>query len=142
MRRAIGTAFLLALIVGTAGTTAANADSTVLHVKESRRIVLRGAAANVIVGDPAVADVAVLDAHSVILLGRGYGATDVVVTDRAGRTLLNDHVMVTEAEGVVTLHRGSSAVDYRCTPQCQALSREPEAAPAAQPDASHRVTAQ
>jgi hypothetical protein len=103
--------------------TAAQADSTVIHINQSRRILLRGAAANIIVGDPSVADVTVIDAHSVILLGKGYGATDVLVTDRAGRTLLDDHVMVAAPEGgVVTVHRGVNTAEYSCSPRCQALS--------------------
>jgi hypothetical protein len=103
--------------------TAAQADSTVIHINQSRRILLRGAAANIIVGDPSVADVSVIDAHSVILLGKGYGSTDVLVTDRGGRTLLDDHVMVAAPEGgVVTVHRGVNAVEYSCSPRCQALS--------------------
>ena len=122
MRRAAGTLCAALLISTVVMTTTASADSTVIRVNQSRRIVLRGAAANVIVGDPAVADVSVIDAHSVILLGKGYGATDVLVMDRAGRTLLDDHVTVTAPEsGVVTLHRGVNAVEYTCSPRCQAL---------------------
>ena len=119
--------------------TAAQADSTVIHIKQSRRILLRGAAANIIVGDPSVADVTVIDAHSVILLGKGSGATDVLVTDRAGRTLLDDHIMVAPSDsGVVTLHRGTSAMDYSCSPRCQALAAPKEggaASPSAGPGA-------
>ena len=122
MRRAARTVCAALLISAVFVATSAAADSTVIRLNQSRRIVLRGAAANVIVGDPAVADVSVIDAHSVILLGKGYGATDVLVMDRAGRTLLDDHVMVTAPEsGVVTLHRGVNAVEYTCSPRCQAL---------------------
>ena len=123
MGRVTRTLLLTVFVAATAAATAARAESTVIHLNQSRRIVLRGTAANIIVGDPTVADVTVIDAHSVILQGKGYGSTDVLVMDRAGRTLLDDHVMVAAAEGgVVTLHRGVNAVEYSCSPRCQALA--------------------
>jgi len=133
MRRAARTLVLTLFTASIAAATAARADSTVIHVSQSRRIALHGVAANIIVGDPTVADVAVFDAHSVILLGKGYGATEVLVTDHAGRTLLDDHVIVTGAAegGLVTLHRGNTATEYSCSPRCQALTPARESAIAA-----------
>ena len=123
MRRAAGTLLLSLFVAATAGAAAAQSVSTVIHLNQSRRIALHGAAANVIIGDATVADVTVVDAHSIILSGKGYGATDVLVMDRAGRTLLDDHVMVGAQEaGFVTIHRGPDSVEYSCTPRCQALA--------------------
>jgi len=123
MGRAAGIVLFTAFFAATAMASAADADSTVIHLNQSRRIVLRGAAANIIIGDPTVADVTLIDAHSVILQGKGYGSTNVLVLDRAGRTLLDDRVMVAAPEGgVVTLHRGASSVEYSCSPRCQALA--------------------
>jgi len=123
MGRATRTLMLTVFACATAAASVARAESTVIHLNQSRRIVLRGVAANIIVGDPTVADVSLIDSHSVILLGKAYGATDVLVMDRGGRTLLDDHVMVAGPEsGVVTLHRGINAVEYSCSPRCQALS--------------------
>jgi Pilus formation protein N terminal region len=132
MRRAAGTLLLSAFIAATAAATVARAESTVIHLNQSRRIALRGAAANVIIGDANVADVTVIDSHSILLMGKAYGATDVLVLDHAGRTLLDDHVMVAAQEGgVVTVHRGSATVEYSCTPRCQALSPPKEGSGAA-----------
>jgi Pilus formation protein N terminal region len=123
MGRVTGTLLLTVFVAATAAASTAQAESTVIHLNQSRRIVLRGTAANIIIGDSSVADVTVLDAHSVILQGKGYGSTDVLVMDRGGRTLLDDHVIVGAAEGgVVTLHRGVNSVEYSCSPRCQALA--------------------
>jgi hypothetical protein len=89
----------------------------------------------VIVSDPAVADVSMIDAHSVILQGKGYGQTDILVIDRAGHTLLDDRVLVTAPDsGVVTLHRGINATEYTCASRCQPMTisqgaGQPAAAP-------------
>jgi hypothetical protein len=138
MGRVTGTLLLTVIVAATAAASTAQAESTVIHLNQSRRIILHGAAANIIVGDPAVADVTIIDAHSVILQGKGYGSTDVLVMDRGGRTLLDDHVIVGAAEGgVVTLHRGVNSVEYSCSPRCQALAPPKEngggASPAAGP---------
>ena len=122
MRRAGRTAILAILFATGAATAFAETGSTVVHINQSRRILLRGAAASVIVSDPSVADVTMIDAHSVILQGKGYGQTDVLVVDHAGRTLLDDRVLVTAPDsGMVTLHRGPAAVDYTCAARCQPM---------------------
>jgi hypothetical protein len=122
MRRAGRTAILAILFASGAATAMAETGSTTVHINQSRRILLHGAAASVIVSDPAVADVTMIDAHSVILQGKGYGQTDVLVIDRAGRTLLDDRVLVTAPDsGMVTLHRGVNATDYTCAARCQPM---------------------
>jgi Flp pilus assembly secretin CpaC len=120
MRRAAQAFFLGLALAAVAGSALA---ASVLHVgvSESRRVVLHGSAANVIVADPTVADVAMVDAHSVIVIGRGYGATSVMVLDHSGRTLLDSRVVVSAPEeGRVTLHRGAAAAEFACSPRCQA----------------------
>ena len=122
MRRAGRTAILAILIAASAATALAETGSTVVHINQSRRVLLRGAAASVIVSDPSVADVSMTDAHSVILQGKGYGQTDILVIDRAGRTLLASRVLVTAPDnGVVTLHRGVNTTEYTCSARCQPM---------------------
>ena len=138
MRRAAYAVLLAVFVAATAAASVAQAESTVIHLNQSRRVVLRGTAANIIVGDPSVADVTVIDSHSVILQGKGYGSTDVLVMDRAGRTLLDDHVMVSAPGNriVVTIHRGinvAPGVEFSCTcsPRCQSLMTSAKDTPAA-----------
>jgi hypothetical protein len=122
MRRAARVLFLTLALASTAGAALAESGLSV-GLNQSRRVVLHGAAASVIVSDPHVADVAMVDAHDMILLGRGYGATDVIVLDRAGRTLLDARVSVSAPEtGRVTIHRGAMAAEFACSPRCQSLT--------------------
>ena len=126
MRRSIQIAVLALAAVGGGAAAAAESGSMTVEVNQSRRIVLPGVAASIIVGDPAIADVSMVDTHSIIVIGRGFGHTQLVVTDHAGRTLLDDEVEVVSADrGHVTLYRGVAVSDYacagsRCHPQARA----------------------
>ncbi len=119
MRRPIHTlalAFAFAALCASAlAAGAATPSALTVALRESRRVVLRGVASTIVVGDPNVADVTLTDTHSIILIGRGYGTTQLMVTDAAGRTLLDSQVSVVAPDaGRVTFYRGLSASDYAC----------------------------
>jgi hypothetical protein len=123
MRRPIKTLVLAALALGLSAAAAAAAGHMTIRLNENRRLVLHGSASTVVVGDPTVADVAMSDAHSVIVLGKGYGTTQLVVTDHAGHTLLAEDITVVEPDsGRVTFYRGVKESDYACDGgRCHAL---------------------
>jgi Flp pilus assembly secretin CpaC len=124
MRRPILTLLLasfgLAVTVG-----AAMAGQINVGLNEVRRIPLAGAAANVVVSDAKIADVSMFDAHSVIVTGRGYGVTGLLVADRAGHILLDSRVIVSpDDQGHVTYFGGDSVVsEYTCGSHCQMLPK-------------------
>lgn len=119
MRRRVWTFAIATAAVIVAGS--AVAAGLTVGLNESRRVLLRGAAANVVVENSAIADVAMTDAHSVIVMGKGYGVTHIQVTDHAGRTLMDDRVVVVGGdEGRVTIFRGqTAAMDFNCSNRCQ-----------------------
>ena len=115
--------FALGVTGAAVDLAAASGSSLTVEVNQSRRVMLGGAVANVIVGDPSVADVVMVDAHSVIVVGKGYGATQVMVIDRGGRALLDARVIVTApSEGRVTIYRGAVGSEYSCAGRCQIMA--------------------
>jgi hypothetical protein len=121
MRRSIWTLSLALATLLSAG--AAYAAGFTVEVNGSRRVPLAGVAANIFVADPAVADVVMMDPHSVIVLGKGYGVTEILVTDHAGHTLMDTHVAVVGSEaGRVTVYRGLAAQDYHCSSRCETIN--------------------
>jgi hypothetical protein len=115
-------ATLIATLAFAQSVLAAGGDLSV-EMNHSRRIVLNGSVGNVIVGDPAVADVVMIDAHSVIVVGKGYGSTEVLAIDRDGHTLLNARISVSApSEGRVTVYRGPVVTEYSCSGRCQSLT--------------------
>ena len=107
-----------------AGANTARAEALVVPLDHSARLKIAGAAQSVVVGNPTVADVTVVDSHTLFVSGRGYGVTDVVVLDGAGRTLYSTEVVVGVAHtGRVSVFRGAERTDMACSPNCQVSIR-------------------
>lgn len=117
--------FAYALGAGSAGASAQAAPSLSLAVNEARAVPLAQAAAGVAVGNPLIAAVTIQGDHLLFLTGKGVGATNLVVVDGAGRTILERNVLVSANEGSsVTLQRGAKTVLHDCTPVCAAVETE------------------
>jgi Flp pilus assembly secretin CpaC len=119
-------ALALAMPLAVVGAAPVFADSLVVPIDHSTRLSVRGQAASVVIGNPQVADVTVIDTHTVFISGRGYGETDVVVLDHAGRTLYQGEVIVAAPEsGRVSVYRGAARTDLACAPACAVSTRSP-----------------
>ena len=114
--------FRAVVIAGVAvlGASAAAAAPTVsVGLNQGLRIPVAGTVANVVVTNPAIADVTVVDSHNVIIIGKGYGLAEVMVMDGGGRLLLDDNVNVAlPLDAVRTVYHGSVPQHYYCTPTC------------------------
>ena len=109
---------LLALML-TALATPAAAGVVTVAIDHSQRLAVRGPAASVVVGNPAVADVTVVDSHTVFVSGRGYGSTDVTILDSLGRTIFSSDILVSApTQGRVSVYRGPTRSDLACDPGC------------------------
>jgi Flp pilus assembly secretin CpaC len=132
MRR-IAFALALAMTAATPLTAAAQSRSMEVEIDRVQRVQLRGAASSVIVANPDVADVTVVDASTLFITGRGFGSTELVVVDAIGRTLFQTVVNVTSpAEGHVRVWRGGQSVDMACGASCTPSQRQapaPDGAP-------------
>ena len=116
MRLKIALAFIAAVV-----PMAAQAGGLTVPIDQSRRLPIRGSAANVVVGNTAIADVRAVDSKTLMVVGKKQGVTNVVVLDASGRTLFDGEVAVTAPAGaMMTVFRGSQASEYVCSPHCQA----------------------
>lgn len=125
----------LCLVVAPAATVAQSRPLSV-EIDHSRRVQLRGSAGSVIVGNPLIADVTVVDANTLFITGKGYGVTEVIAVDGIGRTLYHGEVVVTAPQyGHVRVWRGAQAVEMACGASCSPSVRAatPNAAPAPAP---------
>jgi hypothetical protein len=118
--------FIVAVTLSLTIAAPALAQSLVVPIDHSMRLGVQGQAASVVVGNPSVADVTVVDTHTLYISGRGYGETDVVVLDRSGRTLYSGDVIVTATEGArASVYRGADRTDMACAPYCSVTTRSP-----------------
>lgn len=74
----------------------------------------------IVVGNPAIADVAVQSGGLVVVTGKGFGTTNLIALDRAGTVLMERSVVVRGSNGsTVSVYRGAERESYSCTPDCE-----------------------
>lgn len=99
---------------------AALAASMGVPLDESTLITLPAPARDVIVGNPAIADVSVSDQRHIIVTGKGPGVTNLVITGSNGRPIFNRQIVVSGASADrVALINGSTITRYACAPVCE-----------------------
>ena len=98
--------FILALAAFAAAAAAAQAEGVSVAADQVERVSLRGAASDVVIGNPAVADVAMIDSRTLVITGKAPGTTSLVVFDANRRVLFDGPVSVSVRAGHVALVRG------------------------------------
>ena len=108
-----------ALLAGP-GVAVAQSGRISVEIDQAQRIQLRGPAGSIIVGNPEIADVTVVDANTLYITGKGYGVTEVVAVDPIGRTVFQSQVVVTAGDGGgrVRMWRGAQATEMACAASC------------------------
>lgn len=77
-------------------------------------------AQTVIIGNPAIADIAVQKNGVVVVTGKSYGSTNMIALDAGGNMLAESMVAVNApTDGIVTLQKGGDRHTLSCTPNCQ-----------------------
>jgi Flp pilus assembly secretin CpaC len=114
------TALLVTPAIGTAQSASLNVE-----IDQAQRVQLRGPAGSVIVGNPAIADVTVVDANTLYITGKGYGVTEIVAVDTIGRTVFQSQVVVSDGSGAgrVRIWRGGQSTEMACGSSCSATIR-------------------
>ncbi len=104
------------------GAFAQDQGSAIVTVNTNMARVLRinAPAATVIIGNPAIADVTIQDPQTLILTGKSYGRTNMIILDAAGDPIADTMVEVAQlANNTVTVFFGSQRTSVACAPNCQ-----------------------
>ncbi|MFN3520787.1 MAG: pilus assembly protein N-terminal domain-containing protein [Phenylobacterium sp.] len=130
MRRLLITALAAAAALGGAAQSAAAAPPLVVRIDQGTRVLFAGPIRDVVVANPNIADVNVLDSRSIVVLGKAAGSTSLLVIDQAGRVLADRPVIVSSSdEGRMSYYRGATAVrDFACSPRCGPIDPNAESA--------------
>jgi len=111
----------LALLAGGAPMIAHAAQRVIVEKNHTLRVTLAGPAGAVVVGNPDIADVSVVDSRTIYIIGKGFGSSGVVVTGRDGRTLFDGEVAVTSIQtGAITVYKGLQPSLMVCSNICVA----------------------
>lgn len=102
------------------GLAVAQSSRVSVEIDQAQRVQLSGPAGSVIVGNPEIADVTVVDANTLYITGKGYGVTEVVAVDQIGRTVFQSQVVVTAGDGAgrVRVWRGARSTEMACAASC------------------------
>lgn len=112
---------LLGLVVIAAPLSASGQSAPLrVEIDQAMRVPLRAAAGSVIVGNPLIADVTVVDPNTLYITGKGYGVTEIVAVDAIGRTVFQRQVVVSDGAGSgrVRVWRGGQATEMACGSSC------------------------
>lgn len=121
MFRFAATALLLAATLS-APMPAIAQDGAPINVNVNMARILRisAPAATVIVGNPGIADVTIQDPQTLILTGKSYGQTNLIVLDSRGEPVADTLVEVVQmSAGIMTVYQGQSRTTLSCAPTCQ-----------------------
>jgi len=121
MRRLLFTALAALAVAAPAAAIGASASPPlVVRMDQATRVLLGGPIRDVVIANPQIADVNVLDGRSIVVLGKAVGTTSLLVVDPAGRVLADRQVIVSASdEGRMSYYRGGGAVqDFACSPRC------------------------
>ena len=99
---------------------AADGEPISVKVNMARILRINSPAATVIIGNPGVADVTIQDPQTLVLTGKSYGQTNLIILDSIGNPIADTLVNVIQAQAdLVTVYLGESRTTLVCSPVCQ-----------------------
>jgi hypothetical protein len=75
--------------------------------------------ATIVIGNPFIADASLQPGGLMVVTGKGYGTTNFIVLDRAGKVLVQKIVQVVGPPDAVVMYRGIERETYSCAPYCE-----------------------
>jgi hypothetical protein len=110
---------LAGLIASVSGLAAAKADDLIVKFDQSQILKLSRPAAEIIVGNPSIADVTVQSGNMLVVTGKSYGITNIIALDGDRNVIQDQRISVRRDEvGVVNVMKGSVRQTFACMPQC------------------------
>ena len=111
------------LVVSAGAATHASAQEPIfVTVDQARVMQISRPADTVIIGNPAIADATIQDSQTLIITGRSYGTTNLIVLDASGAAIADEIIAVgAQDENVVTVYRRDSRESFSCNPACSPM---------------------
>ena len=110
-------------VVLSLSAAAAQAQALSIPAGQTARLSLSAPVRDIIVGDPLIADVSVINKRTLVVLGKKAGATSISAFAVDGRALVDRKVVVSNSlDGAVTVSRGAVTSTYACADRCAKLS--------------------
>ncbi|MGN6466288.1 MAG: pilus assembly protein N-terminal domain-containing protein [Rhizobiaceae bacterium] len=89
-------------------------------MNEAKIVKLARPADTIIIGNPAIADASVQDSKTIVLTGKGFGTTNLVILDTSGNPIIDEQITVSRADASsVRIYRRAEVQTLSCTPYCE-----------------------
>ncbi|WP_018235351.1 pilus assembly protein N-terminal domain-containing protein [Ensifer sp. BR816] len=115
-------AFLAAALFGIFAAGAADAAEQMMRVymDHARVLKLDRPVSKVIIGNSDVADATVADSKTIVLTGRNFGTTNLVILDQDGNAIVDERILVSIDEGnTVRVYKQTTRTVFSCSPNCE-----------------------
>ncbi|MGE0766512.1 MAG: pilus assembly protein N-terminal domain-containing protein [Hyphomicrobiaceae bacterium] len=114
--KAVARGILAALLLPAGG---AAAQDLIVKYDQSQLLRLTRPVAEIIVGNPTIADVSVQSSQLLVVTGKTFGITNVIALDAERNVIQDQRVIVAREDArVVNLQKGGKRETYNCTPNC------------------------
>jgi Flp pilus assembly secretin CpaC len=95
------------------------ADDLIVKYDQSQLLRLPRPASEIIIGNPAIADIAIQSGNLLVVTGKSFGITNIIALDAERNVIQDQRVLVRRDDAkVVNLQRGTERQTFNCTPQC------------------------
>lgn len=103
----------------------ANASETIrVLINQAKIVKLARPADTIVIGNPNIADASVQDASTIVLTGKGFGVTNLVILDRDGQPIVDEQIVVSRnVADSVRVYRRANVQTLSCTPFCESSYR-------------------
>lgn len=100
-------------------------DMLRVFMDHARILKLDRPVSKVIVGNAQVADATVADPKTIVLTGRSFGTTNIVLLDADGNAIVDERILVSIDEGnTVRVYRQTERSVLSCTPNCEVHAQQ------------------
>ncbi|MDW9450619.1 pilus assembly protein PilQ [Sinorhizobium meliloti] len=116
------------LAIAAPGGARAAEEMMRVYMDHARVLKLDRPVSKVIIGNAEVADATVADAKTIVLTGRNFGTTNLVILDQDGNAMVDERILVSIDEGnTVRVYKQTVRTVLSCTPNCERAERQASA---------------
>ncbi len=114
----------IAAIIGGAAAAAlpvqAAENGIEIVLNQAKILKLARPADTIVIGNPEIADASVQNASTIVLTGKGFGVTNLVILDSDGAPVIDEQVFVSRQDArSVRVYRRAAMQTLSCTPRCE-----------------------
>jgi putative type II/III system pilus formation protein len=113
-------AAIVLLLAAVASTPARAIDTITVALDQATITKMPDSVSTLVIGNPVIADVTVRPGGLLVVTGKAYGVTNLIVLDGSGAVLSERYIEVTgPRDELVVVYRGVNRESYSCAPDCQ-----------------------